>query len=581
MKMNNIVEATLLALQGKLEEEKVQPIVVETVEENDIKEIQDKVQDMNNQMEEKAQRTKNLKMMDRVARRVNDEDIFEYWLMMGIPDGASDDEFPVWADNMEDYNEFERVFKKLLKAAKEDGLYDASEEEYEFAKKYEPEIINIPKYKIPEEVKDEKIEESTTIDSEEDYNELAQEYKDAYHKDLDMKTVPCVIARDKMLSGWGGASGRTHYQVVLCGNSDEAYNISHSMNGVSKREQLTNIRLSTGVKLSSNASVSYAIGRNAHAWNDLSDGWYAKEFDNKEIVEESIEPQNIKVKSFDRYDNGMEVDIIIGQLEDGRYFEMLADTTTGISIFKQGFNPMTIEGKWILDGKESENQELDNEILANNTELSFEPKENKELWNTIVKDIDTSLLLETAVKYYYYEINFDYTEDTGKDSDGYSIFFKSTTDVDDYDDIINLAQELNELDEDELADVDYIYYAQQIDEDEYNSATKANSVVEETVERRCLGKKVEEAVEMKTESAEDRFADYLVLKDENHEYWSKVLLFDHYLTNGDLERIKKAVNDVKELVEDYTNEEIEEAIDEVVPYVDEITLYGDDKAIFF
>ena len=67
----------------------------------------------------------------------------------------------------------------------------------------------------------------------------------------------------------------------------------------------------------------------------------------------------------------------------------------------------------------------------------------------------------------------------------------------------------------------------------------------------------------------------------NHEYWSKVLLFDHYLTNGDLERIKKAVNNVKELVEDYTNEEIEEAIDEVVPYVDEITLYGDDKAIFF
>lgn len=468
--MNNIVEATLLALQGKLEEEKVQPIVVETVEENDIKEIHDKVQDMNNQMEEKAQRTKNLKMMDRVARRVNDEDIFEYWLMMGIPDGASDDEFPIWADNMEDYNEFERVFKKLLKAAKEDGLYNASEEEYEFAKKYEPEIINLPKYKIPEEVKDEKIEESTTIDSEEDYNELAQEYKDAYHKDLDMKTVPCVIARDKMLSGWGGASGRTHYQVVLCGNSDEAYNISHSMNSVAKREQLTNIRLSTGVKLSSNASVAYAVGRNAHAWNNLSDSWYERNF-----VTEKVE--------------------------------------------------------------------------------------------------------ETVEQEYYYEIHFDYTEESGKDSDGYSKFFKSTKNVDDYEDIINLGGELDILDEDDKADIDFIDYAQQISAEEYNDATRATKT--ENIERRCLGKKVEEAVEKKTESAEDRFADYLVLKDENHEYWSKVLLFDHYLTNGDLERIKKAVNNVKELVEDYTNEEIEEAIDEVVPYVDEITLYGDDKTIFF
>lgn len=37
-----------------------------------------------------------------------------------------------------------------------------------------------------------------------DVNEVAEEYKEAYHIDLDLKRVPCVIARDKFLSGWGG-----------------------------------------------------------------------------------------------------------------------------------------------------------------------------------------------------------------------------------------------------------------------------------------------------------------------------------------------------------------------------------------
>ena len=119
-----------------------------------------------------------------------------------------------------------------------------------------------------------KVTESTT-----DVNEVYDEYKKAYHKDLDLKTVPCVIARDKMLSGWGGAEGRTHYQVVLCADSTEAHNIAHNMQAVAQREQLANIRTNFGVKLPSRASVAYVVGRYAPAWN-MGDSWYTR-YDNK------------------------------------------------------------------------------------------------------------------------------------------------------------------------------------------------------------------------------------------------------------------------------------------------------------
>ena len=117
---------------------------------------------------------------------------------------------------------------------------------------------------------DRKITEATT-----DVNEVVDEYKEAYHKDLDLKTVPCVIARDKMLSGWGGAEGKNHYQVVLCADSTEAHNIANNMQAQAKREQLANVRVSFGVKLPSRASVAYCVGRYASAWN-MGDSWYER-----------------------------------------------------------------------------------------------------------------------------------------------------------------------------------------------------------------------------------------------------------------------------------------------------------------
>ena len=79
----------------------------------------------------------------------------------------------------------------------------------------------------------------------------------------------------------------------------------------------------------------------------------------------------------------------------------------------------------------------------------------------------------------YYEIHFDYTELSGKDSDGYSKFFKSSKDVeDDTEYITNLAIEEGILDEDDMADLDYVDYAQKISEEEYNDATRYNTLTE-------------------------------------------------------------------------------------------------------
>lgn len=114
-----------------------------------------------------------------------------------------------------------------------------------------------------------------------DLDDMYDEYKKAYNKDLDTKRVPCVIARDVMLSGWGGAEGRNHYQVVLCADTVEARNIEYNMRAKAKQEQLANVRTSIGIQLPRNASVAYCVGRYAPAWN-MGDSWYENRYDKVE-----------------------------------------------------------------------------------------------------------------------------------------------------------------------------------------------------------------------------------------------------------------------------------------------------------
>ena len=162
---------------------------------------------------------------------------------------------------------------------------------------------------------DRKITEATT-----DVNEVVDEYKEAYHKDLDLKTVPCVIARDKMLSGWGGAEGKNHYQVVLCADSTEAHNIANNMQAA-KREQLANVRVSFGVKLPSRASVAYCVGRNASAWN-MGDNWYER-YDTEKKTE-SKEQTNTNIadtfRNYNAFKNNFGDIIIIKSKYNKEYY---------------------------------------------------------------------------------------------------------------------------------------------------------------------------------------------------------------------------------------------------------------------
>lgn len=55
-----------------------------------------------------------LKAMNQLMRNANDETITETWLMLGVPDGSSEDDFFSIALQDEDYNEIFDLFVKLI-----------------------------------------------------------------------------------------------------------------------------------------------------------------------------------------------------------------------------------------------------------------------------------------------------------------------------------------------------------------------------------------------------------------------------------------------------------------------------------
>lgn len=176
---------------------------------------------------------------------------------------------------------------------------------------------------------------------------------------------------------------------------------------------------------------------------------------NLEPIVSSINADSCKV-------NG---DIVTGSAElvqyDGSEYNPVSDEFT----FEYNRKDKTI--KVTSDNKAEIVKDLDEEEIINNLEDNILP----EIITEAKLDEEDDKADNKPSEEYYYEIHFDYTEDTGKDSDGYSVFFKSNKEVEDYEDIINLATELGALNEDDLADIDYIDYAQQLDKEEYNDAT--------------------------------------------------------------------------------------------------------------
>ena len=103
---------------------------------------------LDNNVEKKTEskelsKVEKLKLMDDAARSINDEEIIDLWLMCGVPDGASELDFEEIAEDEESYREIEAEFKKVMKLAVKDGLYQCPPQAFEFAKTYEPNLENI------------------------------------------------------------------------------------------------------------------------------------------------------------------------------------------------------------------------------------------------------------------------------------------------------------------------------------------------------------------------------------------------------------------------------------------------------
>ena len=69
-----------------------------------------------------------VKAMEVIARCINDENIFEAWLSLGVADGDIDYDTPIEDiddDYIEDQNfaELMGLFLRLMRKAKKDGLY--------------------------------------------------------------------------------------------------------------------------------------------------------------------------------------------------------------------------------------------------------------------------------------------------------------------------------------------------------------------------------------------------------------------------------------------------------------------------
>ena len=62
-----------------------------------------------------------LKEMDNAVRGMNDEYAMDSWLMVGVPDEASEEDYEFIAENHEEYTDVVKLFARIVsKYAKED-----------------------------------------------------------------------------------------------------------------------------------------------------------------------------------------------------------------------------------------------------------------------------------------------------------------------------------------------------------------------------------------------------------------------------------------------------------------------------
>ena len=75
----------------------------------------------------------------------------------------------------------------------------------------------------------------------------------------------CVTATDKMLSGWGRAEGKTHKQIVICENHQQAERIAGNMRA--KSFVYVNARVGLPYYSPSRFTTSYHHANDCPIWN--------------------------------------------------------------------------------------------------------------------------------------------------------------------------------------------------------------------------------------------------------------------------------------------------------------------------
>ena len=95
----------------------------------------------------RLERGKMVMAMDTVARALNDEEVFEYWLTMGVADGDITDETTPMDEDLdcycddESFRELMFTFSKLMKSATQDGASGVFYVDRIVGKKYTPKSL--------------------------------------------------------------------------------------------------------------------------------------------------------------------------------------------------------------------------------------------------------------------------------------------------------------------------------------------------------------------------------------------------------------------------------------------------------
>lgn len=71
--------------------------------------------------------------------------------------------------------------------------------------------------------------------------------------------------------------------------------------------------------------------------------------------------------------------------------------------------------------------------------------------------------------------------------------------------------------------------------------------------------------------------DYIIIKSQDNIAWYEILTFDHFLTDGEVERIQKIINKAKREIEDYCIDDIEDLISKEIPFTQIITVSDTDN----